>query len=101
MKAPERADSWTMLGAALYHRGEHQPALKAFQKGRELDGRKFGFWDFYVAMAESGLGRKEDARASYARALEWMKRNHTSKLHERLRAQAKSVINSREKATPS
>jgi eukaryotic-like serine/threonine-protein kinase len=93
-KAPKRADSWTILGAALYHGGQCQAALDAFDEARKLDGEKFGFWDFYVAMANWDLGHNEEARAGFGRAQEWMKRNPTSNLYERIRAQAESVMNS-------
>ena len=61
-RAPERADSWTILAQACYHCGDDRAALSAFQIARGLDRTKFGFWDFYVAMAECRLGRMPEAQ---------------------------------------
>jgi len=91
-RSPERADSWTILGAAAYNCGDHQSALSAFQNARQLDSRPFGFWDFFVAMAESQSGHETEARLAYDRAQSWLKTIPTRKMYDRLHAQAATVL---------
>ncbi len=62
-KAPARADSWSILGAALYYNGDQKAALDAFGKSRELDPGKFGVWEFCAAMAHLKLGERAEAQA--------------------------------------
>jgi hypothetical protein len=92
-RAPKRADSWTISGAAAYHCGDFQAALTAFQNARKLEGKSLGFWDFLVAMVESQLGHKAEARLSFDRAQSWMRNNATNKMHRQLQAQAASLLN--------
>ena len=100
-RSPERADSWTILGAALYHGGDFQAALSAFQKARELDAAKFGFWDFYVAMAHWRLDHKQEAQACFDRAAAWMKGHPTTKLQHGIHSQAASVLKLPDPGPPS
>ncbi len=92
-RSPERFDSWSILGASRYHNGDYPGSLSAFQKAREVDQAKFGFWDFYVAMAQWQLGEKPEAQASFERAAGWMKSNPGKKVAQGIRAQAASVLN--------
>ncbi len=101
VKAPARADSWSILGAALYYNGVQKSALDAFEKARQLDPGKFGAWDFCVAMVQLKLGEKAQAQECYDRAARWMKQNPHSKMHERIQAEAGSLLNVRDPATAS
>jgi tetratricopeptide (TPR) repeat protein len=91
-RSPARADSWTIWGAAAYHCGDHQHALKPLQRARELDGQSFGFWDFFVAMAEWQLGHQNEARVTYDRAQGWIKKKPPSKMHQLVYAQATTLL---------
>jgi eukaryotic-like serine/threonine-protein kinase len=99
--APARADSWSILGAALYYHGDQKSALGAFEKARQLDPAKFGAWDFYAAMAHLMLGEKSEAKACYDRAERWIKQNRHSKTHERIQSEASTLLNLRDPAAHS
>jgi tetratricopeptide (TPR) repeat protein len=101
VEAPARADSWSILGAALYYNGDQKAALDAFGKARGLDAGKFGVWDFCAAMAHLKLGEKAEAQACYDRAVSWMKKNPHSKMHERIQAEATKVLHLRDPETAS
>jgi hypothetical protein len=78
--AKERPRIEGILGAAWYRAGEWQTALEALEKsiqeraGQALDDRRQEDWvtdQFYLAMAYWRVGRQQDARLWYQRAVDW------------------------------
>jgi serine/threonine protein kinase/Tfp pilus assembly protein PilF len=69
--APERGDCWRVLGMAHYRAEEWKEAVTALEKaekllGKDADSREW----FFLAMAHWQLGRKEEARKWYDRAVQ-------------------------------
>jgi tetratricopeptide (TPR) repeat protein len=85
-------NSWAVLGAAKYYCDDLPGAAVALEAERRLDPRRFGFWDFYVAMIHARQGRKGEARACFDRAESWMKVNGMQRQHERIRRESAAVL---------
>jgi tetratricopeptide (TPR) repeat protein len=84
--------SWAVLGAAKYYCDDLPGAAAALEAERRLDPRKFGFWDFYVAMIHARQGRKHEALACFDRAESWMKVNGMQRQHERIRRESAALL---------
>ena len=84
--------SWAVLGAAKYYCDDSPGAAAALEAERRLDPRRFGFWDFYVAMIHARQGRKGEARACFDRAESWMKVNGMQRKHERIRRESAALL---------
>src|SRR5262249_47133440 len=69
---PKSGDSWNTLGVANYRAGDWQAAVEALQKSNTIrnDGGSSDF--FFLAMAHWQLGKKEEARKWYDRAVQCM-----------------------------
>ncbi len=72
--APQVGACWTTLGIAHYRIGRWQESVEALQKASELRAGGDGFDWFFLAMARWELGDKEEARALYDRAAQWMEK---------------------------
>jgi serine/threonine protein kinase/Flp pilus assembly protein TadD len=73
---PRSQANWNTLGAASYRAGDPQAALEALRKSMDL-GKGGNSYDWlFVAMAESRLGHKDEARRWYEKALAEMQRAH-------------------------
>jgi tetratricopeptide (TPR) repeat protein len=63
---PSHGNSWGTLAAALCGTGEFEEALRAVTRSIEIDG--IDQYDLtYLALAQHGLGRVEEARQTFAR----------------------------------
>jgi len=73
--APKRDVFWKTLGVAHYRAGDWKSAVVALEKSSEL--RKGGDANdgFFLAMTQWQLGKKEEARQCYDRAVAWMEKN--------------------------
>ena len=84
------------LGIVEYRVGDWNAAVASLRKGYELnsDHEDDGDAQFVLSMAQWKLGDKEQARAVYDRAVQWMDKseNHDPGIH-RLRAEAARLIN--------
>jgi tetratricopeptide (TPR) repeat protein len=92
--APQQGDYWNTLGVALCRAGEWKDALDAFEKSLELcDGGDAYDW-FFIAMAQWQLGRKDEARRWYDRAVAWVEENKKADDEElsRFRTEAAALL---------
>jgi tetratricopeptide (TPR) repeat protein len=99
--APYGGDYWKTLGAAQYRAGNWDGAIAALEKSMTLrQGGDSHDW-FFRAMACWQLGRRDEARRWYDRAVSWMEK-HASDHHElrRFRAEAASLLGLPEPAAP-
>jgi len=89
----ENADYWNTLGVACYRAGDWNAAIDALSKC--IDFRSGGNscdW-FFLAAANWQLGRQEEAREWYHRAVDWMNKNEPdSKELRRFRAEAEELL---------
>jgi tetratricopeptide (TPR) repeat protein len=94
--APTDAGAWHVLGWAHYSNGAWKDSIAAFRKSMELDQAPKGGdshqW-FGLAVAQWKLGQREEARAWYGKAVQWMEKN-SPKDEEllRFRAEAEEVL---------
>jgi tetratricopeptide (TPR) repeat protein len=77
---PERlGDYWNTLGVAQYRAGNLGEAQAALQKSLDLDdgqGSHYVYEDwFFLAMVNWKLGKKDEARQWYNRAVQWMQKS--------------------------
>jgi tetratricopeptide (TPR) repeat protein len=73
--APQAGGFWNTLGAAHYRAGDWKAAAAALEKSMELQkGGDASDW-LFLAMAHEKLGRHDEARKYYDRAVEWMEKN--------------------------
>jgi WD40 repeat protein/serine/threonine protein kinase/tetratricopeptide (TPR) repeat protein len=74
-KEPKNGGYWNTLGVARYRAGDWKGTVAALEKSMEL--RKGGTSEdwFFLAMAHWQLGRRDQARQWYDRAVVWMKKN--------------------------
>jgi serine/threonine protein kinase/tetratricopeptide (TPR) repeat protein len=69
--APDAGGFWNTLGVALCRAGEWNDALKALDRSMQMsDGGGACDW-LFAAMAKWHLGKKDDARALYDKAVAW------------------------------
>jgi superkiller protein 3 len=89
-KNPEYANT---LGVAHYRAGDWKAAIDALEKAVEV--RKAGHSEdwFFLAMAHWRLGNKDEARACYDRAVQWMDKNQRKNEGlRRFRAEAAELL---------
>jgi tetratricopeptide (TPR) repeat protein len=73
--APKEASYWNMLGTAQYRAGDWNAAINALTKSMELAvGGNSLDW-YFLAMANWQLGRTEEARTWYDKAVAWTDQN--------------------------
>jgi tetratricopeptide (TPR) repeat protein len=73
--APNDANNWGTLGAALYRAGDWKGAIAAVHKSRELRPGGDAYGGFVVAMASWKLGDRGAAHKAYGEALRWLAQN--------------------------
>jgi tetratricopeptide (TPR) repeat protein len=74
--APKDGNLWNTLGVAQYRAGAFQAAIKALNKSMELRQGGDSFDSLFLAMAHWQLGKKDEARQWYDKAVEWMEKNN-------------------------
>ena len=89
----QNASHWTTLGIAHYRAGDWKAAVAALEKSMELrNGGDSNDW-FFLGMARSQLGEKEEARKRYDQAVEWMEKNKPDDEElRRFRAEAAELL---------
>jgi serine/threonine protein kinase/tetratricopeptide (TPR) repeat protein len=70
-KAPESGMAWNIRGLALYRAGDFPAALEALKRAVGLHAGGDSVDWFLLAMAYYRLGRQEEGRLWYDRALQW------------------------------
>ncbi len=98
--APEDSRFWNTLGVAHYRAGDGKSALAALEKSVKLNRGGDAIDFFFLALAHASLGRPDEARQWYDKALAWVKknketleRNHRAAEETRLfRAEAEEVL---------
>jgi tetratricopeptide (TPR) repeat protein len=104
-KATEKqavASNWNTLGVSLYRTGDWKAAIEALEKSEVLAPNKnLAFNGLFLAMAHWQLGRRDEARLWYDRAVQWMDK-HVANHGElrRFRAEAAAVLGLPEPAAP-
>jgi eukaryotic-like serine/threonine-protein kinase len=75
-QVPKDGYNWNALGVAHAAAGEWQNAIAALEKSEELaPGKLVARNGFFLAMAQWQLGRPDEARKWYTRAVQWMEKN--------------------------
>jgi tetratricopeptide (TPR) repeat protein len=73
--APEEAPHWTTLGMAQLRAGDWQATVAALDEAmKRSQGGDASDW-FVLAMARWQMGKKQEARTWYDRAVAWMEKN--------------------------
>ncbi len=94
--APEKATFWNTLGVAYYRAGQWEDTITALGKSRELGAAGHEGIDlFFIAMAHWQLGKKDQARLWYDKAIEWMEKKQAGtneKDNRRFRAEATELL---------
>jgi tetratricopeptide (TPR) repeat protein len=72
---PEKGNHWNTLGVARYRAGKWKAAVEALKKSMELRSGGDSLDRFFLAMAYWQLGKKEEARQWYDKAVVWMDEN--------------------------
>jgi tetratricopeptide (TPR) repeat protein len=93
-RAPRSARAWQVLGWARYRTGAWKDSIAALEKSIELreDGGDSLQW-FFLAMAHWQLGKREQARKWYGRAVEWADKNQPADAQLlRFRAEAAELL---------
>ncbi|HZZ82061.1 MAG TPA: protein kinase, partial [Gemmataceae bacterium] len=78
---PKASNNWTALGMARYRLGQWQGAHTALEESLRLNSNSYGGatnWPdsidwFFLAMSQWQLLKKDEARKSYDRGIQWMK----------------------------
>jgi tetratricopeptide (TPR) repeat protein/serine/threonine protein kinase len=96
--APRAGPFWNTLGVAHYRAGRWKEALASLEKAVELGrGGDASDW-FFLAMAQWQLGRKDDARQWYEKAVQWMDRNAQGNEElRRFRSEAEELLEIKKK----
>jgi serine/threonine protein kinase len=91
--APRAGNLLTTLGVAHYRAGEWEASRAALVHATELHGGGDGLDWLFLAMANGRLGQRDEARACYRRAAEWMgKYRPGDRELQRFREEAAGVI---------
>jgi tetratricopeptide (TPR) repeat protein/tRNA A-37 threonylcarbamoyl transferase component Bud32 len=99
-RAPKNGNLWNTLGVAYYRSGEWQNSVQALEKSTSLRRGGDSFDWFFLAMAHWQLGRKEQARQWYDKAVSWeAKHQLQSDELSRFRAEAEELLQIRAKGT--
>jgi tetratricopeptide (TPR) repeat protein len=71
--AKGNAGYWNTLGVAQYRAGEYASAITTLEKSLSLgQGKDLAWSELFLAMAQWHLDRRDEARKTYQRAIEWM-----------------------------
>jgi tetratricopeptide (TPR) repeat protein len=89
-QGPQRAAYWRTLGAALHGMENWKGAVAAMEKAMEVCNGGDGTERFFIAMACWRMGKKEEARASYEQAVQWME-THRPQHYELRRFRVEAV----------
>jgi serine/threonine protein kinase/WD40 repeat protein len=90
---PNEKAFWNTLGVIHYRAGKWQAAIDALTRSMELHNGGDGFDWFFLAMAHEQVGRKDQAREWYNRAVEWMKKARSKDEElDRFRAEAGELL---------
>jgi tetratricopeptide (TPR) repeat protein/predicted Ser/Thr protein kinase len=81
---PKSPAVWNTLGVAQLRSGDSQQALATLEKAMAMKRGGDSFDWFFVAMAYSDLGRSDQARAWYDRAVDWRLKESPEHLELRL-----------------
>src|SRR5262249_17801277 len=73
--APKEGGYWNTLGVAHYRAGDWMAATAALERSMQLRDGGDAFDRFFLAMARWRLGKKEEARTWYDRAVAWTEKN--------------------------
>jgi tetratricopeptide (TPR) repeat protein len=94
--APSEQQYGATLGAAYYRAGNWPEAVETLSKGEPLPGGSS--WRlFFLAMAHSQLGHKDEARQAYDKAVQLMEKHEFSDRElRRVRAEAEQVLGIKE-----
>ena len=91
--APRDAPLWNTLGIAQYYAGNWPAAQEALTKSMELHQGGDSFDWFFLAMAFWQMGKPEEARRWYDRAVAWMERHKPADGDlSRFRAEAEALL---------
>jgi serine/threonine protein kinase len=92
-RAPERGESWKLLGIAQYRAGQPTEAIESLRKALELpDGGEPGQW-FFLALAYWQNQNHRQALEWYEKAIAWMEKNHPAdESLVRFRAEAEEAL---------
>jgi serine/threonine protein kinase/predicted Zn-dependent protease len=69
---PRANRTWNTLAVAQYRAGDPKASIATFEKSMKLGSGGDSFDWFFLAMAHWQLGRKEEARKWYDKAVAWM-----------------------------
>jgi tetratricopeptide (TPR) repeat protein len=72
---PKAGIYWKTLGVAHYRAGDGKAALAAFNKSAELRKGRDAVERLFLAMAYQKLGKHDEARKEYERAVQWLEKN--------------------------
>jgi eukaryotic-like serine/threonine-protein kinase len=98
--APNDGYIWNTLGVAQYRAGDWKAAISALEKSMKLRNGGDAFDWFFLAMADWQLGRKQQARAWYGKAVAWMEKQHVKKEElRRFRAEAEKLMGIKRSST--
>jgi tetratricopeptide (TPR) repeat protein len=91
--APQNGDYLNTLGVARYRVGDWEGAVGALTKSMEARGDGDAMDWFFLALAHWRLGRKDEGRAWYERAVQWTEKNRPQDEElSRFRAEAASLL---------
>jgi tetratricopeptide (TPR) repeat protein len=91
--APGRGENWNTLGIAYYRAGDFKASMEALERSMRLGKSRHGADSFFLAMAHWQLGRKEEARKWYDKAVAWMDKNQPQNDElRRFRAEAAKLL---------
>jgi tetratricopeptide (TPR) repeat protein len=95
---PKQGSYWNTLGVANYRAGDWKAAVTALEKSMEFRKGGGSFDWFFLAMAQWQLGKKDEARKWYDKAMEWMEKNQLRNEDlVRFRAEASELLGIKEK----
>ena len=91
---PDVANDWSNLGVAQYRAGNFTDAVAALERAARQKGDGDLYHKCFLAMAYWRLGRRDQARQSYDRCVEWMAKRPAAKNAElrRFRAEAAALL---------
>jgi serine/threonine protein kinase/tetratricopeptide (TPR) repeat protein len=91
--APDVSANWNTLGAAQYRAQDWNAAVTALEKSMALSNGGDSFDWFFLTMAQWRLGRHEEARQRFDRAVEWREKNRPGDAELRqLQAEAAELL---------
>jgi tetratricopeptide (TPR) repeat protein len=89
--APDEGTYWNTLGVAYFRNGNLQAAMTALERSMELRHEGDSFDWYFVAMIHAKVGRPDEARKWYDKAVAWQADKPDDELH-RFRIEAAQVL---------